>query len=127
MDFEGFTYDSQTGKTSGLKQRPNLDVDLEDVVKEKRELRKREAKNRRDAKTRRTTPKGGKIDTKKKEQENDKKKGDKKNNKKNDGQSKDKWQEIKIKEGVLRQILSAAGVDAPSDKYELRLVASKKK
>ena len=127
MEFEGFTFDAKSGSATVAAERSkkNIDVSLEDMIKKEREERREKAKQkagqRKDSKDKkRGTDKKAKKDK-------DSKKQDKKAAKKSDKSSKtQRSYDIKIKEGVLRQILSEAGVDAPSDKYELRLVAVRK-
>lgn len=122
MEFEGFTFDAKSGATTGTPRTTrNLDVSLDDIIKKERDERRQKAKERA----------GSKKDTKKKTEKRDSK-GKKDDKKKSDSKSKSnksdspRWHEINVPERILRRMLEEAGVKAPSDKYELRLVAGRK-
>lgn len=126
MTDSGFTFDASTGVAAGMtteRKKPNLDVSLDDIAKKQRAERNAERAKRNDGK--RDKKRDNKKDNKK-DDKKDKKKSDKKTTDKKDARGSKNWRELKVKPGILRQILTAAGVDAPADDYDLTLVVGRK-
>jgi hypothetical protein len=125
MSFEGFTFNAKTATASGIKNaRAGLDRDLDDLVQE----RKREKRAEREARGLGRKRDGGNQNRKDsgKRDDSGKKDNNGKDVKKTQNQQGKRTWDINVPEAALRQILDAAGVSAPGDRYELKLVAFRK-